>query len=674
MQLEANVSSLRGELVVISGRYRGHRIPVQKETLRIGRDRSCDVPLDDEAASRVHVEILRKGAQLVIRDLQSTNGTFLNDARISESPLQNGDRISIGDTVMLLQLEQMGDRPSPQVIFAKEQKPTSKRMSLSLNDTKFLEIKDGTSIPEAQRQFSILYEFMVDLAGILHLPALLERALDHFFRAFKCDRGLILLLTADGEPGLKMTKLRDNLLGNEDILISRTMAHQLLQTKESFITLDAASDERLAASKSLHDMKVKAIMGAPLKVKDKVIGMLYFDTLVGASPFTEMDLKLCTAMAVQLAVCVESNRLYNELLDATEFNNSILRSLHSGIIVVDLSGRILRGNKATQEILNKTETQLLGRMLSEFPEFTELGRLIQTTLVTGASEDRYEVPVKIGNEVIPLGLSTSILSDHDGKVIGAVANFRNLTAIRKLEEQLRRTQHLASLGQMAAGVAHEIRNPLNSIRGFAQLLQEKSDDASRAEYTQVILEEVDRMNRIVQDLLDFSRQRDLTLVPVEMDRLLERLVKEMQHDAQQAGVALLMTAVEGVLPGVLGNSDKLRQVFRNIILNALQACKREGQVTVRLSVFEEPALLSKEQNSVNAQKMRRVATAIEDTGCGIDPAIQKKIFDPFFTQKDMGTGLGLAISQKIVDQHGGRIDVKSELGVGSTFTVILPAV
>lgn len=669
------MSALKGELVVISGRYRGHRIPIQKELLRIGRDRSCDIPLDDEAASRVHMEIARKGGQFVIRDLRSTNGTYLNDARITESPLQNGDRISVGDTVMLLQIETTGDRPSPQVIFAKEQKSSSARMSISLNDTKFLEIKEGTSIPDAQRQFTILYEFMVDLAGILHLPALLERAQEHFFKAFKCDRGLILLLTADGEPGLKMTKVRDGVLNNEDILISRTMAHQLLQNKESFVTLDAGTDERLAASKSLHDMKVKSIMGAPLKVKDKVTGMLYFDTLGAANPFSEMDLKLCTAMAVQLAVCVENNRLYNELLDATEFNNSILRSLQSGIIVVDMSGRILRVNKATQDILSKNETQLLGRMLSDFPEFTDLARIIQTTLMTGAAEDRYEVPVKVGADNVPLGLSASILSDHAGKVIGAVANFRNLTAIRKLEEQLRRSQHLAALGQMAAGVAHEIRNPLNSIRGFAQLLQEQSGDAaSRQEYTQIILEEVDRMNRIVQDLLDFSRQRDLTMVPVEMDKLIERLARDMQGDAQTLEVKLIVVPTENVLPGVLGNSDKLRQVFRNIILNALQACNKGGSVTLRFSVFEEPVLLSKDQNAAEAPKQRRVSVGVEDTGCGIDPAIQAKVFDPFFTQKDTGTGLGLSISQKIIDQHGGRIELKSELGKGSTFTVILPAV
>ncbi|HYG78708.1 MAG TPA: ATP-binding protein [Planctomycetota bacterium] len=665
----------RGELVFISGRYRGQRVPIRHEVLRIGRDRSCELALDDEAASRVHSEIARKGGQYVIRDMHSTNGTFVNDARITELNLQNGDRIAVGDTTLLLQIENQEERHTPQIVFAKEQKPTSARMSISLNDTKFLELKEGTSINEAQKQFSTLYEFMVDIAGILHLPALLDRALGHFFKAFNADRGLILLLTADGEPGLKVAKLRQGAIDDDKIMISRTMAHQLLQKKESFVSMDATSDERLAGSVSLANMKVKSVMGAPLKVKDKVTGMLYFDTIGSANPFSETDLKLCTAMAVQLAVCVENSRLYNELLDAAQFNDSILRSLQSGIIVLDITGRILRVNQATQDILLKTDQQLLGRTIGEFPELGELARVMTTTLMTGTAEDRNEVPVKVGADTLPLGLSTSALSDHTGKIIGAVANFRNLSVIRKLEEQVRRSQHLASLGQMAAGVAHEIRNPLNTIRGYTQLLQEKSsDEASRAEYTQIILEEVDRMNRIIQDLLDFSRQRDLTLVPVPIDALMQDLVKAMQHDAQQRKVTLSCVLDDTIWPNVLGNQDKLRQVFRNIILNGIQACKPEGSVTIRLSIAEEPLLVSKDQNIAAAPTHRKLAVAIEDTGSGIDPVYMQKIFDPFFTQKETGTGLGLSISQKIVDQHGGRIEVKSELGKGSTFTVLLPAV
>jgi PAS domain S-box-containing protein len=671
-------TGMTGELVVVSGRHRGHRIPISQDILRIGRDRTCEVPLDDEAASRVHSEIVRRGGQFLLRDLRSTNGTFLNDAKVSESPLQNGDRIGVGDTVLLLQLEQKSDTHGPQVIFSKDQNKVSARLSLSLNDTRFLELKEGTSIPDAQRQFTLLYEFMLDIAGILHPPALLQRSLSHFFRAFNPDRGLILLLTPEGEPGVRATKIKDALTGHEQITISRTMAHQLLQKKESFLSVNATSDERLAGSESLHNMRVYSIMGAPLQVKDKVIGMVYLDTIGGGTQFSEQDLKLCTAMAVQLAVCLENTRLYTELLDAAEFNNSVLRSLGSGIVVVDVTGRVLRINRATQEILGKTETVILGKSLDEFPELQELNRIIHNTLTTGRPEDRYELVIRTATQPVPIGLTTSVLSDHAGKIIGVVANFRNLAPIRKLEEQVRRSQHLAALGQMAAGVAHEIRNPLNSIRGFAQLLQEAAgQNATQTEYTQIILEEVDRMNRIVQDLLDFSRQRDLTLLPVQMNRVIEDLVRDMQADAQKAKVKLEVGPTEDVLPGVLGNTDKLRQVLRNIILNGIQACKADGKVLISLAVVESQVPSDanpKSREPSNLVTRREVAVTIEDSGCGIDPAVIQKVFDPFFTQKDSGTGLGLSISQKIVEQHGGRIDVKSDLGKGTTFTVFLPAI
>jgi len=668
------VAATSGELVVVSGRHRGHRIPLQLDVLRIGRDRACEIALDDEAASRVHSEIVRRGTQYVLRDLQSTNGTYLNDAKVTESPLQNGDRIGVGDTVLLLQMENE-DGVAPQVVFSKDSKSVSARFSLSLSDTRFLEMKEGTSIPDAQRQFTLLYEFMVDIAGILHPPALLQRALTHFFRAFAPDRGLILLLTGDGEPGIRATKIKDSITGHEQITISRTMAHQLLQKKESFLSLNASTDDRLAGSESLHNMRVYSIMGSPLQVKDKVTGMVYLDSIGGGKAFSEQDLKLCTAMAVQLAVCLENSRLYTELLDAAEFNNSVLRAMGSGIVVVDANGKVLRANKATQDILGKPESMLAGRPLDDVPELSELNRVIQTTLTTGRTEDRYELIVRTPNGPVPLGLNTSVLTDHTGKIIGVVANFRNLAPIRKLEEQVRRSQHLAALGQMAAGVAHEIRNPLNSIRGFAQLIQEAANQSpTQQEYTQIILEEVDRMNRIVQDLLDFSRQRELTLVPVQINRMLEDLVRDMQADAEKHKSRLELLPSEAVLPGVLGNGDKLRQIFRNIILNALQACKTNGHVKISFGVVDSQIFDPKEKTPTMPIQRREVAVAVEDNGVGIDAAVMQRIFDPFFTQKDSGTGLGLSISQKIVEQHGGRIEVKSEFNKGSMFAVFLPAI
>ncbi|MGD0091290.1 MAG: ATP-binding protein [Planctomycetota bacterium] len=665
---------MNGELVLISGRYRGHRIPLRKACVRIGRDRSCEITLDDEAASRVHSEIVQQDERLILRDLNSTNGTFLNDARVTECPLEDGDRISVGDTVMLLQLKHKLERHTPSVVFAKEQSSVSTRCRLSLTDTRFLGLKEGALIPDAQRQLELLYDFMVDIGLVLHMPALLERAMNHFFKAIPAERGLILLLTPDGDPGLKVTRVRPGVAQDKEIRISQTMAQLLLQKKESFLSENVSTDQRLAATDSLRNINVFSILGTPLKVKDKVIGLLYFDKVGDPKPFSEQDLRLLTAMSMQLAVCLENTRLYNELLDAAELNNSVMGALNSGIIVVDNSGRILRVNRATEETLGFSEAQLLAQPLDSFPELAELNRVVQCTLSTGVAGDRNEVLVRANGEVVPLGLSTAVLSDHAGRIIGAVTNFRNLTQTRKLEEQVRRSEHLASLGQMAAGVAHEIRNPLNSIRGFAQLLQEKAaKDSPAQEYTQIILEEVDRMNGIVQDLLDFSRQRDLTLTPLDLDRVLEELVREMQDTAQHYGIAVRFQPRASVLPNVLGSADKLRQVFHNIIQNGIEACKPGGQVVLTAAPCEESAAPDGTLDS-GLRPRRQVVVAVEDSGCGIDPAIMPKIFDPFFTLKEEGTGLGLSISQKIVEQHSGKVEVKRELGKGSVFTVFLPAV
>ncbi len=660
----------KAELIVVSGRYKGQRIPLRNEVLRIGRERQCEMVVDDESVSRLHSEIVYENDHYILRDLRSTNGTYLNEERITEAPLQNGDRIGIGDTIMMAQIEAIDDKPRPHIVFSKDRMPASTRLSLSLNETKFL-FKPLANLPDAQRQVQITFDFMTGIAGILHLPALVERALDQILNAFPAERGLILLLTPDGSPGLKVTRLKS---GSQtgDILISRTMAQQLLQKKESFVSMDAETDERLAGSQSIHSMRVKSIMAVPLKLKDKIIGMLYLDTQASATAFSEADLQICTALVTQLALCIENCRLYNELLDATEFSHAILRSLQSGIVVVDMSGRILRVNRAALMILGMTDTALLGHKLSDFPDLAELARAVNTTITTGTVEDRFEIPISAHGGTVPLGLSTSMLVDHGGKNIGALAHFRNLTTVRKLEEQLRRSQHMAALGQMAAGVAHEIRNPLNTIRGFTQLLQEKAgNQKDSAEHAQVILEEIDRMNHIVQDLLDFARHREMTMVRVDMEKLLSELVRDMQSQARKADVALTFSP-GGPWPNVLGNGDRLRQVFRNIIDNGIAACKSGGSVAVSIDTVVEPGV-DPDGQAVPGTNERKLAVKITDDGCGIDPVILPKIFDPFFTQKDTGTGLGLSISQKLVEQHSGHIEVQSAPGKGSTFTVILPA-
>jgi len=673
--------SVNGELVVLSGPYKGRRLPMSKRLLRIGREATCDLVLDDEASSRQHAEIEARDGGLFLRDMGSTNGTYLNDAKLTaERMLQDGDRVGVGDTIFLLRHSARSRRVVPNLVFSEEKRGITTRLTLKLEDTRFLDMKEGTTIPDAQRHLTLLHEFMAAISGVLHKPALLERMMDMLFKAFHADRGVILLLTADGEPGQKFVWQRDGLKAENEITISRTMAQMVLHKQESFLSVDAGADERLAASASMQRMKIESVMGVPLKLKDRMLGMVYLDKITGAVPFADMDLRLCSAMALQAAVCLENTNLYSELLDAAEFNNAVLRGLSSGLLVVDSRGWVVRVNQAALSILGLEETALLNKTLDGHEGLSELRKVVQTTLASGQPEDRYEVHVRVGNVSVPLGLSTTVLSDHAGHAVGAVANFRDLTQIRKLEEQVQRTQHLAALGQMAAGVAHEIRTPLNSIRGFTQLIQEtllKPDSGmeKHAEYTTIVIEEVDRMNRIVQDLLDFSRQRELTLLPVKIENLMSDLVREVELEFKAANIKLLLDVASESLPGVLGNGDKLRQVFRNILLNAMQASKPGAEVKVRVATAEGSLLSHRKEGEATEEIRRREVTVeVTDQGAGIAPDVLGKIFDPFFTTKSVGTGLGLSISLKIVDQHGGRIDVKSEAGNGAVFTVHLPAV
>jgi len=662
-----------GELVVISGPCRGIRIPIAQDSMRIGREKACEIHLEDEAASRFHSELVKQDGKLLLRDLKSTNGTFHNDERIVEKELQSGDRIGVGDSVLLVQLPR-ADQPTPQIVFSQDVKTPSVGLSLNLGDSTFLEMRGGETADDVQKQFTQLYEFMADIAGILHQPALLERALSHFFNAFPAERGLILLMTAEGIPGLQATRVRDGVAADKNISISRTMLQLLLQKKESFLSTNTKADERLAESESLMRMDVCSIMGAPLKVKDKVCGLIYLDTANTERPFSESDLRLCTAMSLQLAACIESTRLYTELLNLAEFNTSVLRVLGSGILVVDLKGRVLHMNRAALDILEKNESQMMGRNIGEFPEMSEFEQAIQNTVANGKPEDRHELKHKTSAGIVTLGLSTSLLTDHGGAVTGVVASFRNLGALRKLEEQLRRAHYLEALSNMAAGVAHEIRNPLNSIRGFAQLVMEQEQNETSKEYTKIILEEVERMNHIVQDMLDFSRQRQLTLLPLSLLKVMEELVRDMQVDAKAAKVSLDILEPGEDLPNAMGNRAKLRQVFRNIVINAIQACKPGGSVTIGFQPLVSQVVDPKTRSLDKTVVVREVVVHVNDTGCGMSAEVMRKIFDPFYTQKEMGTGLGLSISQKIIEQHHGRIEVKSEIGVGSTFSVHFPAI
>ena len=251
----------------------------------------------------------------------------------------------------------------------------------------------------------------------------------------------------------------------------------------------------------------------------------------------------------------------------------------------------------------------------------------------------------------------------------AVGVVRDVSRIRQLEDEVRRGETLAAAGRMAVGVAHEIRNPLGAIRGAVQLLaRELGDDPRWREYTDVLTKEVDRVNRIIESLLDLGRPVQLRRAPLNLHQLFERVALLHEEHARARGVTFVRR-YDPSLPPILGDEDRLLQLFHNLVANAMDAMKQGGRLTLATRVSMNP-LYGKMDVGTGQRTM--VEAQVADEGAGIPADVRAKIFDPFFTTKERGLGLGLALCHRIVEEHQGVIHVESAEGRGTAVTCFLP--
>ena len=339
---------------------------------------------------------------------------------------------------------------------------------------------------------------------------------------------------------------------------------------------------------------------------------------------------------------------------------SLLDSLHDGVLMVDLSERITMVNGRGAQILGMDPLEAVGRSLAEvFPTQKDFTDPLLHSLHEGIPLRWVEVVwPRSADAPVPLGVSTAPVRDPEGRRLGAVASFQNLTHQKQMERELSQTRTLAALGQMAATVAHEIRNPLGGIGGFARLLQrDLPEDDPRRRLADRVIEGVGSLNKIVTNLLAYTRPMETTLTDIDVGPWLEDLAQWCRAEAEGQEVAELEVAVR-VDPRIrMGrfDPDKLRQVMLNLALNALQSLEGRGRIS--FSARRAPGLL---------------ILGIEDSGSGIPHETITEIFNPFFTTKENGTGLGLAIVRKIVELHGGNLFVESAPGSGTRFDIHLP--
>jgi two-component system nitrogen regulation sensor histidine kinase GlnL len=351
--------------------------------------------------------------------------------------------------------------------------------------------------------------------------------------------------------------------------------------------------------------------------------------------------------------------------ESRSYYEDLLSSLQDGVIILDPEGRISLVNQAAEELTGFSGSQVTGRTLAEiFPPPSPLAMLAAKTVAMNRSHMDFDGHV-VRADGASRAVSTvvSLVSDPTGKSRGIVLVLRDLSRVREIEEQLRRSDRLAALGVLAAGVAHEVRNPLVGIRAAAQLMEgEPEFPATFREFTGIIIRQVDRLNRIVGELLTFAGQRPLQRQPCNVNQVVEEALRLLEPTLEGARIGVVRR-YDPEVPAVAGDPDRLLQVFLNLVRNGVEAMSNGGELTVRTR-FERVA----------PQCGGRAAAVAEvsDRGSGISPEVRRQLFNPFFTTKDGGTGLGLPLSVRIVEEHGGTIEVQSGVGEGTTFRVLLP--
>ncbi|WP_243372511.1 ATP-binding protein [Geotalea sp. SG265] len=354
-----------------------------------------------------------------------------------------------------------------------------------------------------------------------------------------------------------------------------------------------------------------------------------------------------------------------------EYYANVIDSVGDGVVVLDGQGVVTLLNPAAEEMIGISVRQARKIHFSDLFRGEEiLLDMVQKTAQTGMTiSDHENIVLKKSGRLIPVSATTSPLMKADGDRIGTILILRDLTNIRELEEAVRQADRLSSLGALAAGLAHEIKNPLGGIKGAAQLLEmELPDNAELRDYTRVMLKEVQRVNRIVEDLLALASPRKLALTKVNLHRILGDILLLQKRTVEGRSITFIQQ-FDPSIPPILGDESLLTQLFLNLIKNAVEAVGDGGQVRVKSRILSDYSMTPKGES-----RSRLVAIEVSDDGPGIPKDEVDHLFTPFYTTKTKGTGLGLAICQKIVAEHRGMIRVDSEAGKGTAFTVMLPLI
>ena len=338
-----------------------------------------------------------------------------------------------------------------------------------------------------------------------------------------------------------------------------------------------------------------------------------------------------------------------KIANLENYTHNILESIDSGVIAFESDGQLGTVNRRIERILGKQEE--VKRFISQEGIVEEINKVLlgkEKIIKRGLSY------VKDKDEEIYIEMTIHPIENMSKVREGAVVVVQDKTTVKKLEDQVRRGERLAAVGQLASGIAHEIRNPLGIIKTISQTINQDVRDEDLKEGLDIIKYEIDRANKVIQGLLDFAKPNKIQDCRIDLGKLLEELVLVTRKFGKQQNVELILNRMKE--SKIEGDPDKLKQAFVNIILNGIQAMKNGGKLEITLGNSEG----------------KWIIISFKDEGEGISEEVFDQIFNPFFTTKESGTGLGLSITHRIIEEHNGKIEFNSKLWEGTEVKVYLP--
>ncbi|MCL5022199.1 MAG: GAF domain-containing protein [Nitrospirae bacterium] len=534
-----------------------------------------------------------------------------------------------------------------------------------------------TQLREKMKEIELINELSGVLNSSLSIGTVFRIMMSEIRKLIEYDRGSILLYNEKEENLLIYaldTSMKTTLKRGVKAPLEGISAGWVIKTGNPWINDDLAAEVRFPLDRKLRDEGIRSTISIPL-VQDKILGVFNLDS-TERSKYSERDLHLLLSVSKHMSIALENAILFEEISREKKEWEGTFDAITDMVWVEDGRQRVLRANHALLTRCGCSLVELVGKQCAQVLDRIGVGPIecLCSSTISTKRPSFLELKGSGGNI---FHFWAYPLVDEEGQLYAIVHYLKDVTSQKRLEQQLIRTDKLASLGTLVAGIAHEINNPLGIIAGYSEALLERAKDKSLLteeafedfpEYLATIHNEMFRCKRILRTLLEFARPHGGTFRELDINELIKEVILLVNHKAAKLNHNIEFR-LNRELPKIYADPGSLRQLFMNIIINSLYFTPEGGSIVITTGM-DRPG-----QDSAFQQEGEMIAVSIADTGPGIPGEISAKIFDPFFTTKPVGdgTGLGLAICHKIVEEHGGTIDAESEEGNGTKFIIRLPA-